>query len=117
MIDSALRWLSPAALCATAFVAAAQTPPTNARKPDPLDASFGVPAVAYESPFGRSRRAADDKAMSWRDANDTAARIGGWRTYAREAQQPSAAASAPAARPSKPGPQAMPQGHGGHQMP
>jgi len=80
-----MRWLTPAALCAAAFAAAAQSPPSTARKADPLDARASVPAVAYEPAFSRYRRAADDKAVPWRDANDTAARIGGWRTYAREA--------------------------------
>ena len=117
MVTSTLRWLTPAALCAAALAAAAQTSPSTARKADPLDASASVPAVAYESAFSRYRRAADDKAIPWRDANDTAARTGGWRTYAREAQQPEPAASAPAAPPPKPDPQAMPQGHGGHKMP
>ncbi len=117
MVASTMRWLTPAALCAAAFAAAAQSPPSTARKADPLDASAGVPAVAYEPAFSRYRRTGDDKAISWRDANDTAARIGGWRTYAREAQQPEPAASAPAAPPPKPDPQAMPQGHSGHKMP
>lgn len=117
MVASFMRWLTPAALCAAALAAAAQSPPSTARKADPLDASASVPAVAYESALSRYRRTADDKAIPWRDANDTAARIGGWRTYAREAQQPEPAASTPAAPPSKPDPQAMPQGHSGHKMP
>ena len=119
MVASTLRWLTPAALCAAALAAAAQTPPSTARKADPLDASASasVPAVVYESAFSRYRRTADDKASSWRDANDTAARIGGWRTYAREAQQPEPAASTPAAPPSEPDPHSMPQGLGGHKMP
>jgi len=117
MVASTMRWLTPAALCAAALAAAAQTPHSTARKADPLDASASVPAVAYESAFSRYRRAADAKAIPWRDANDTAARIGGWRTYARETQQPEPPASVPAALPSKPDPQAMPQGHGGHKMP
>jgi hypothetical protein len=117
MVTSTMRWLTPAALFAAAWAAAAQTPPSTARKADPLNASASVPAVAYESALSRHRRAADDTAIPWRDANDTTARIGGWRTYAREAQQPEPAASAPAAPPSKPDPQAMPPGHGGHKMP
>jgi len=117
MVAPTMRWLTPVALCATAFAAAAQSPPSTARKADPLDARASVPAVAYESAFSRYRRSADEKAIPWRDANDTAARIGGWRTYAREAQQPESAASVPAALPPKPDPQAMPQGHGGHKMP
>lgn len=117
MVASTMRWLTPAALCAAALAATAQTRPSTARKADPLDASASAPAVVYESAFSRYRRTADDKAIPWRDANDTAARIGGWRTYAREAQQPEPAASAPAAPPFKPDPQAMPQGHGGDKMP
>jgi hypothetical protein len=123
MVASSMRRLMPPALCAVAFAAAAQTPPWGARKTDPLDASARVPAVAYESALSRYRRAADDKAIPWRESNDTAARIGGWRVYARESQQPEPAPSAPAASPTapaaKPDPNAMPvpQGHGGHKMP
>ena len=113
------RWLMPAALCVVAGAAAAQTPPPAAAKPDPLDPGATVPIVAYESAFSRYRRTTDDKAIPWREANDTAARIGGWRVYAREAQQPEPAASAPAATPAQPAAKAMPmpQGHGGHKLP
>lgn len=121
MVASLLRWLMPAALCAVAGAAAAQTPPPAAAKSDPLDPGASVPAVAYVSPFSRYRRTAGDNAIPWREANDTAARIGGWRVYAREAQQPDPAASAPAATPAQPAtkamPMPMPQGHGGHKMP
>jgi hypothetical protein len=119
MIASSLRWLLPVALCAVAFTAAAQTAPSAGRKPDPLDAGASVPAVAYESSFGRYRRTVDDKAIPWRESNDTAARIGGWRAYAREAQQPDPAPAAAPAQPAKPDPKAMPmpQGHGDHKMP
>jgi hypothetical protein len=102
--------------------ASARTPASTARKADPLDARASVPAVAYESAFSRYRRAADDKAIPWRDANDTAARTGGWRTYAREAQQPEPAlpaSPASAAQPAQADPKLVPspQGHGGHKMP
>jgi len=117
MLVSPMRWLMPAALCATALAAAAQTPLSTDRKADPLDAGASVPGAVYHSAFGRHRRVADDTAIPWRDANDTAARIGGWRTYAREAQQPAPAPSAPAAPRTPSDPQAMPPGHGGHKMP
>jgi hypothetical protein len=119
MVASPMRWLTPATLCAAAFAAAAQTPPSTVLKADPLDASASVPAAAYESALSRYRRASEDTAIPWREANDTAARIGGWRAYAREAQQPEPAPSAPAATPAKPDPKTMPmpQGHGGHKMP
>jgi hypothetical protein len=119
MVASILRWLTPATLCALAFAATAQTPTSTARIADPLDPSVAVPAVIYESALGRYQRAAEDKAIPWRESNDTAARIGGWRAYAREAQQPDPTPPVPAAPPAKTDPKAMPmpQGHGGHKMP
>ncbi|MEN9420501.1 MAG: multi-Cu oxidase [Pseudomonadota bacterium] len=119
MVDRLLRRLTPVALCTAALAAAAQTPASPARRADPLDAGASVPAVVYESAFSRYRRAAESKAIPWREANDTAARIGGWRTYAREAQQPDPAASMPAASASKPDAKAMPRPpvHGAHNMP
>jgi hypothetical protein len=94
MVHSLLRWLAPAALLATACAAPAQTT-LRVPRPDPLDPQATVPALKYESAFG-PRRTADDKPLSWREANDNVARIGGWRVYAREAQQPGPAAVAPA---------------------
>lgn len=119
MIAFSMRWPLPVVLCTAAFTAAAQTAPSAGRKPDPLDAGAGVPAVAYESSFSRYRRMAQDEAIAWRESNDTAARIGGWRAYAREAQQPGPAPAAPPERPVTPDPKAtpMPQGHGGHKTP
>ncbi len=81
-----------------------------------------VPALRYESAFAQFRRVGGDQPLAWREANDAVARIGGWRTYAREAQQPDAAATpvpgpvpatAPASAPAavaRPAPPA----HGGH---
>ena len=61
----------------------------------------------------------DETVGSWREANDNVGRIGGWRTYLREAQQPDAPASAPTT--GKPAPtdrpaREMPAGHQGHKM-
>lgn len=86
-----LRWpCAPlAALCATALVAQAQPTAPSAR-PDPLDPKASVPALRYASSLGAYpyRSAGDGKPIAWREANDTVNRIGGWRAYAREAQQP-----------------------------
>jgi hypothetical protein len=119
MVEPLLRGLLPALLCALGFAAAAQPASVPARRADPLDAEARVPAVAYTSAFSRYPRAAESKAIPWRDANDTTARIGGWRAYAREAQQPDPAASAPAAPAIRPDARAMPMppGHGGHKTP
>lgn len=124
-----LRWLVRAALCTSAFAAQAQgagSPSAPATRPDPLDAKAIVPALTYSSSLARFRAFSDDKPLSWREANDAVARIGGWRVYAREAQQPEAKPSgtdAPAAP--KPGgagkdapqPMPMPPSHGGHKSP
>jgi hypothetical protein len=84
--------LSAALLLCTSL--AAQT----AARPDPLNANAAVPALTYLSPFANHRGLGDNpKPLSWREANETAARIGGWRVYAREAQMPDPAPAAPAA--------------------
>lgn len=130
MVHFISRWLKPCAwpaallagLCSSALTAQAQSAAPAAR-PDPLDPKASVPTLIYESPFSPYRRLGDEKPVSWREANDTVARIGGWRVYAREAQQPDAA---PAAKPPAKAPEAampaemakpMPPGHGGHKTP
>ena len=111
MVQHFLRSLMPCArvaalLCAaltaaaqpladTAAKAAADTAPFTARR-DPLDPKAIVPKVSYNSAFTQYRSLGNDKPISWREANDTVTRIGGWRVYAREAQQPD---STPAATP------------------
>ena len=117
--------LAVASLLAT-LTAQAQLAAKTA-KPDPLDPKASVPALSYESSFSQYRRLGDEKPVSWRDANDTVTRIGGWRVYAREAQQPDPAPAAKpadatsAAKPSEPSvptsAKPMPPGHGGHKMP
>ncbi len=130
MSETLLRWLVRAALCTSAFAAQAQgagsPTATPATRSDPLDAKASVPSLTYRSSFSRYRGLSDDKPVGWREANDAVARIGGWRVYAREAQQPEATPSgmgAPAApKPggaSKDAPQSMPMPptHGGHKSP
>jgi hypothetical protein len=117
--------LAAAALLAT--LAATAQPAARAARPDPLDPKASVPTLNFESSFSQYRRLGDTQPVSWRDANDTVSRIGGWRVYAREAQQPDPASAATpadatqAVKPNEPGvPTAakpMPPGHGGHKMP
>ena len=126
------------AACTTLAVLAAVVPSISnaqgekprealAARADPLSAEAGVPAVRHESAFTQYRRLSDVPVGSWRDANDTVGRIGGWRTYAREARTPEAAAppagaaSTPSVMPAQPGSRAepakaMPPGHDGHKM-
>ena len=106
------RWRLPcavqaallAALAVAALTGQAQ-PAAKATRPDPLDAKASVPSLSYESSFSQHRRLGEEKPVSWRDANDTVTRIGGWRVYAREAQQPD---PAPAAKPVDAAPAAKP---------
>jgi hypothetical protein len=71
-------------------------PTATTPRPDPLDPKTNVPALRYESSLESYRRLSDQKPVSWREANDTVARMGGWRVYLREAQTPAPSASAPA---------------------
>ena len=43
------------------------------------------------SAFDSYKAYADEAIGNWRSANDTVAKIGGWREYARQAQQPESA--------------------------
>ena len=78
----------------------AQTPHNHAAMAPakPAGAVIAAPpptnALGYESVFTRYKSYRDEKTGSWREANETVDRIGGWRTYAKEAQQPEAAAPA-----------------------
>ena len=126
MVQHFLRSLVPcarvAALLGAALTAAAQTPSDSAAKGsadtaigsarrDPLDPKAIVPKVSYNSAFTQYRGLGDDKPISWREANDTVTRIGGWRVYAREAQQPDstpAPTPAPATKPVEQAPAAPP---------
>ena len=101
-----------------------------ASKPDPLDPLARVPVLRYESALRSGKAAGADKPVSWRDANDTVTRIGGWRVYLREAQLPepvtaipqtpasatpaAAAASSAAAPAAPPSPKPPPGSHHGH---
>ena len=68
--------------------------------PDPTDEKNTVPPVLYQSPFRDYKPLGEDKAIPWKAANDEVGRIGGWRAYAKEAQD--AAASASPATPTAP---------------
>jgi hypothetical protein len=83
-------------------------------RPDPSDPAARVPAAAYRSPFDGYRKLGEEPVGNWRSANDEVGRIGGWREYAREAQE-----SGPKLKGSTPAdPGATPKtGHEGHKMP
>ena len=97
-------------------------------RPDPLNAQAAIPPLLHESAFTQYRSLTDVPIGSWRDANDTVTRIGGWRVYAREAAQPASPAAsvragsgnAPGMKPAEPAKAVpMPGGkdpHAGHKM-
>ncbi len=94
----------PRAVClALGFVAVnafAQTPhdQAHAAAAKPAAAMAVVPpaanALRYESVFARYKSYRDEKIGVWRAANETVDGIGGWRAYAKEAQQPDPAVPA-----------------------
>ncbi len=93
--------------------------PTTAQGPAPA-APAAAPAIAPSASAFEGYRRFDAQAVTpWRESNDTVGRIGGWRVYAREAQQPdpAPAAQAPAARsqaspaPGAPAPAGAARGH------
>jgi hypothetical protein len=65
---------------ATAF---AQQTPASAAHPLAQDVA---PSSVYRSAWSGYRPFADEKVISWKEANDAVGRIGGWRTYLRESQ-------------------------------
>jgi hypothetical protein len=44
--------------------------------------------VSYTSPVADYQPFVDEKITSWKAANEKVGQIGGWRAYAKEAQQP-----------------------------
>lgn len=111
---AALLALSAAPPAAHAQAAPAERAPA----PDPLDPQASVPAASPPKALRRYRAATTPEPGGWREANERVTRIGGWKTYLREAQQPevpAAAASAPAAPAPAPAPTRPPEHrHGRH---
>jgi hypothetical protein len=100
--------------CTAALIAAVSV---CSAAPDPLDSRVPVATPLHRSAFEGYRRFDDAKPLPWRQANDTVERIGGWRSYAREAADQAPAAASPSASASSPArsePARPAAGHGGH---
>lgn len=112
MIRSISRWPMHA-WWASAMLLVAGLAHAQSQAPTPSPA----PVLEHRSVFTSYQGYADQAVSSWRDANDAVARIGGWRTYAREAALPEGpAASQPESgrdRTLEP-PRSQPDGHSGH---
>ena len=76
-----------------AVVGAAFTAPALAQTPKESGISAGDRAtnLRYHSVLERYQPYKDQPVQSWRDANDTVGRIGGWRVYAKDAAAPEGA--------------------------
>jgi len=110
---SHFSWLLSLAAATVAAAAVAQSP----HAPAPGTGTHAAPApLPYRGPLAGYRQFSDEKVVSWQEANDTVGRIGGWRAYARESQQPGAAAPvSPGNTVTAPAPAPAPAaGHGGH---
>lgn len=71
-------------------------------------------SLAFESTLSRYKPMTDQKLGSWREANDTVTRIGGWRSYLKESQVPDATTAPPQASPLTPVAPVAPNPHAGH---
>lgn len=81
-----------------AATAAAQAPPAG----EP-GTSLHPPALSYQSPLDGYKPFVEEELVPWKEANDNVARIGGWRTYAREARPDPGRPQDPAAGKPEPG--------------
>ena len=103
---------------------------TSSAADDPTNGNAKVPSVKYQSPFRDYRPLGEDKLIPWKAANDEVNRIGGWRTYAREAREVTPVTSAPVVpdanaapmpmehpKPSAEPPVKRESGHAGHGQP
>lgn len=86
--------LKLAALAVLAVLPAltANAQPGVSATPESAAPSFRSALEGYQ-PFS------DEKVLPWREANDNVGRIGGWRVYAREAQEGADSSNAAPARP------------------
>ena len=98
-----------------AMPVAPQTLSASATTPSasPIALGAAVP-LRFESVLSRYKPMTDQKLGSWREANDTVTRIGGWRTYLKEAQAPEVTESSVPAAPVKPAAPPTANPHAGH---
>lgn len=75
--------------------------------------------VSYTSPIANYQLFVDEKIAGWKAANDKVGQIGGWRAYAKEAQQPEntpAPTPPPATAPTSAPPTTKIDPHAGHKQ-
>lgn len=75
-------------LCAATLVFAWTAAFAQGRTADPPAPGQGTGALpSYVSPLRDYRAFADEPIASWREANETVRRVGGWQAYSRESYQ------------------------------
>lgn len=102
-----LRCIAALGSLAALTISAQPAPPAAAAAP--FAAASQPQATGYRSTFETYQPFTDEKILPWKLANDTAATIGGWRAYARQAQDAAPAGEAPRRDPAGPA-----GGHGHH---
>jgi hypothetical protein len=111
--SSPARWLAVFPAMA-ALAAMAQTPPDAAPAPAAAAPAAAPPVLTYKSAFEGYRPFTDEKAVPWKEANETVRQRGGWQAYAKEAATTGAAGTEPATKDASDAP---PAAHPGHTMP
>lgn len=109
----------------TSFVAALVTLCSSlaiaAAAPDAANPLEQTPTIQYKSPFRDYRPLGENKLTPWKAANDEVGKIGGWRVYARESNEPAPAVPTtpipPAKAPSDNKIEPLPSSHAGHGQP
>lgn len=108
------RFISHAAVRLAVMALPLWTCSANAQGPAPSTSSSPqtmteTAPAAFRSALEGYQPYTDEKTVNWKEANDTAGRIGGWREYAKEASQPESGAKPQATDvATKPGPGAVP---------
>ncbi|MDO8772210.1 MAG: hypothetical protein Q7K57_26615 [Burkholderiaceae bacterium] len=71
---------------------------SHSQRPNPADAQAIVPPLIYLSTLQNYRPFTDQEVGSWKELNDTTARVGGWRVYAKQAREPDPTDTKPVAK-------------------
>ncbi len=114
-----MKRLQIVGLCLAAMALPAPGFAQQKARPDPADPKISVPTVIYVSPLQQYRPLGDEQVTPWQASNELVEKIGGWRVYAKEAQEPEPAASQPGRPTLQPALPAKPPaagGHAGHKM-
>lgn len=86
MYSFSLHWLVPVGLTVAMPMAFAQSG-SGPATPDRKSAAPSSVTLSYRSAFADYQTYSEPPVVSWREANDNAGKIGGWRVYAKEARQ------------------------------